>query len=126
MKITKNARRKSYSFFAVSLEGMKEINENFGRPQGDNALRDVSEILKTTTRRGDFVARNDAGKFVIIAVTDKIEIINDRIANKIKEFNMRKTCPYTLVLNCGNGLYKPEDTRTPQEFLSFVYERRQK
>ena len=119
-KLQSKKRRKAYSFFIINVNGLHEINAEHGHVHGDNALRNTAEILISSVRRSDFIARNDSEMFVIIAATNKKEIIKNRINQKLQDFNVTNRNPYSLTLAFGDGIYMPDDSRTPQEFLAFV------
>jgi len=49
------------------LRGFKQINERFGREQGDSVLRAFADKLQATCRKYDHVARMTGDEFVVIA-----------------------------------------------------------
>lgn len=50
----------------VDLDGLKRINDRFGHNAGDQALIQVSEMLVSTVRKSDFVARIGGDEFGIL------------------------------------------------------------
>lgn len=50
----------------VDLDGLKRINDRFGHKAGDQALMQVSEMLVSTVRKSDFVARIGGDEFGIL------------------------------------------------------------
>ncbi len=113
-------RRQSYSFIMIDMDRFKEINDAFGHAQGDIALRDVANVLRSSVRSADFVARYGGDEFVVIAAGQETATVTERILNRLAEFNEKGNRPIPLALSCGGGLYQPDDARTPQEFLSYV------
>ena len=118
--ITKSANRKAYAFVMIDMDKFKDINDQFGHVQGDNALRDAAEILRSSVRRRDFVARYGGDEFVVIASTDNVDIIIKNIQAKFDDFNAKKIRPYQLYLSCGGDVYKPDDVRPISDFLTHV------
>jgi diguanylate cyclase (GGDEF)-like protein/putative nucleotidyltransferase with HDIG domain len=49
------------------LDGFKHINDRFGHLQGNKVLRNFADLMKTTCREYDYVARMGGDEFVIIA-----------------------------------------------------------
>lgn len=50
----------------VDLDGLKRINDRFGHKAGDQALIQVSEMLVSTVRKSDFVARIGGDEFGVL------------------------------------------------------------
>lgn len=77
----------SCSLVMIDLDKLKYINDNFGHPIGDAAIRQVSSILKTILRSGDTAARYGGEEFgVILPETSLLEaaLIADRICTQIR------------------------------------------
>ncbi len=64
----KRSVRYSYplSLIMVDLDYFKEFNDTFGHMRGDEALRQIAEILETSVRETDVVARYGGEEFVVI------------------------------------------------------------
>lgn len=118
--LSKTVRNKDYSFIMIDVDKFKNINDTFGHVQGDNALKDVADILRISVRRNDFVARYGGDEFVIIADAGEPDKIINHITHEITMFNSKNNWPYTLSLSCGIGVYTPDDLRTPKEFLAYT------
>ena len=83
------AQRKgtSCSLLMLDLDKLKLINDKFGHPVGDAAIRQVSTILKTLLRSGDTAARYGGEEFgVILPETNLLEaaLIADRLCTQIR------------------------------------------
>ena len=50
----------------VDLDGLKRINDKFGHMAGDQALLQVAQMLVTSVRKSDFVARIGGDEFGIL------------------------------------------------------------
>ena len=61
------------------LRGFKQINERFGKEQGDRVLRAFAEKLLATSRKYDHVARMSGDEFVVIAPEMPEEAMQPRI-----------------------------------------------
>lgn len=82
------ADRKSMpcSLLMLDLDNLKAINDNFGHPVGDAAIRQVAIMLKTLLRSGDTAARYGGEEFVVILPeTSLLEaaLIGDRLCTQI-------------------------------------------
>ncbi|MCM8776092.1 MAG: diguanylate cyclase, partial [Candidatus Omnitrophica bacterium] len=67
VKLANRTRRGFFLLFA-DLDDFKKINDNFGHPEGDNALRETAKILKTTFRGSDIKARMGGDEFAVIVI----------------------------------------------------------
>jgi diguanylate cyclase (GGDEF)-like protein len=74
------------SLLMIDLDKLKHINDNFGHPVGDAAIRQVAAMLKTLLRSGDTAARYGGEEFgVILPETSLLEaaLIADRLCVQI-------------------------------------------
>lgn len=75
------------SLIMIDLDKLKYINDNFGHPVGDAAIRQVAAILKTLLRSGDTAARYGGEEFgIILPETSLLEaaLIADRLCSQIR------------------------------------------
>ena len=120
-ELSKLTRRKAYTFVMADLDRLKYINDTFGHAQGDQAISDAGEVLLSSVRRTDFVARYGGDEFIVVAETGEHEKVSASINSKLREFNAKNLRPYELSFSIGVGVYLPENTaQTPIEFLSYV------
>ena len=57
----------SLSLLAVDLDRFKDINDTYGHPVGDEALRTVANVLRHSVRTSDLVGRYGGDEFAILA-----------------------------------------------------------
>ena len=120
LKLSERYKRDLLLFFA-DLDGMKWINDTLGHEEGDNALRDVSVILKETFRATDIVARIGGDEFAILAIdTTGIypDVIMARLQNRIDVHNKKGSKGYKISISMGTAYYDPENSCSLDELMS--------
>ncbi len=61
------------SLAMIDLDNLKTINDHFGHPAGDEAIRQVGEVLAKKTRRVDVAARYGGEEFAVILLETATE-----------------------------------------------------
>jgi diguanylate cyclase (GGDEF)-like protein len=107
----KIARRENWKLLLLfaDLDGLKKINDNYGHPQGDVALRVIADILRETFRTSDLIARLGGDEFIILAPNvspEGVEAIIGRLQENIERHNTRLSS-YQLYLSWGVELFDP-------------------
>jgi len=62
--------KKSVMLVFMDLDNLKRINDASGHKEGDNALIDVSDVMKDTFRKSDIIARIGGDEFVVFSGED--------------------------------------------------------
>jgi len=113
------------SFFGlfIDLDAFKKLNDRFGHAAGDDALVLVVNILKSSVREADFVARYAGDEFVVILETDDEQTLARviaRIRASIARFNEGRHRPYSLGLSIGSARFDRTLDGTPEAFLKRI------
>ncbi|MCL2441554.1 MAG: GGDEF domain-containing protein [Treponema sp.] len=118
-KLSKESEKREYTFVKIDLLHLTRINESFGFLEGNNALRDVSTIIKSCIRHTDYAVRYGGDEFIIITTAEKdIKNIIERIFNAMAVQNNKKTRPYQLEINCGYDFFTTSSGWDIQDFLA--------
>ena len=106
-----NRTKKGLCLMFIDLDGLKSINDQHGHKIGDMALQETADILRTTFRRSDVVARMGGDEFVILMIEglDASDvIIKGRLKKAVEQRNRQKTkSDYQLSLSMGLIRYHP-------------------
>jgi len=101
------------------LRGFKQLNERFGREQGDRALRAFAERLKAACRVYDHVARISGDEFVVIAPEMPEEAMKTR-ARQLSEMAQKVGIDVTgedvMSIDIGYATY-PDDASEAESLL---------
>ncbi|MCR5651838.1 MAG: GGDEF domain-containing protein [Lachnospiraceae bacterium] len=94
--------------FMVDLDHLKEINDNFGHAEGDNAIKVTATILKNLIGNRGYVGRYGGDEFLaIMAVRESddkqewIERIEGAIRKKAEKYNSNSKRPYYVEMSVG-------------------------
>jgi len=86
------------------LDGLKRINDTLGHAEGDQALRDVSGILRRTFRDSDLIARIGGDEFAVLvrsAEPNSVEVLRQRLNDQLHQFNRRARRRYRIAISLG-------------------------
>lgn len=118
-KIRGCSGNKTFSAILLDLDNFKIINDSHGHNVGDDALKTVVKILKSSVRSSDFIARFGGDEFFIIMdVSDERELLEvvHRIKDGIRAFNSSGMKPYEINLSLGYLVYDPGKHTSVEEF----------
>lgn len=95
----------------VDLDGMRPINERFGREAGDQALQDLARILEGNFRASDLVARVGGDEFCVVMAPyvgeNESFLVTNRVQQAIDAYNESADVPWALGINIGGARYEP-------------------
>ncbi len=103
LKKIKRQKTEHFLFFA-DLDNLKKINDAYGHSEGDRALTGFANILKTTFRESDVIARIGGDEFVVfpIALTeDDEDSIIRRLQDNLDSYNLDGDHDYRLSFSYG-------------------------
>lgn len=105
------------SLIMIDLDKLKVINDTYGHPVGDAAIRQIAAILKTLLRSGDTAARYGGEEFgIILPETSLLEaaLIADRLCSQIRASHVPVLGKITASL--GTASY-PKQARSASELI---------
>jgi two-component system, cell cycle response regulator len=88
----------------IDLDGLKQINDNFGHQEGNRALVEAANVLRDSFRQSDILARLGGDEFAVLiaeAVKGSIATVIDRVQEKLRSRNTDPTRRYQLSLSIG-------------------------
>jgi two-component system, cell cycle response regulator len=103
LKLARRSAR-SVTLVYVDLDQFKRINDALGHHVGDRALMKVAEILRTSFRRSDIIARLGGDDFAVLALEatgEDSELLMTRLRGKVEYFNRTEGEPYELSISIG-------------------------
>lgn len=106
------------SLILCDIDKFKKVNDTYGHIQGDNILKSFSEVVKTSIRETDIVARWGGEEFVILIVNSDIQRAS-KLANKLQmliENTKFKGVKGGITASFGVSKYEKGDTE--QSFIN--------
>lgn len=93
----------------IDVDDFKIINDEVGHKEGDDALWNVADILRSVFKMGDvFIARYGGDEFVVCGDWAGRACMNEleqEILQKVEAFNEEKHRGYKLSLSVGGALW---------------------
>jgi diguanylate cyclase (GGDEF)-like protein len=107
----KIAQRENWELVVLfaDLDSLKNVNDSFGHPEGDRALRTVATILKETFRTSDLIARLGGDEFIVLALNAPatgVQTMTDRLQRNIERHNAQNRY-YQISLSVGIVQFDP-------------------
>jgi diguanylate cyclase (GGDEF)-like protein/PAS domain S-box-containing protein len=115
-----NRSKQWLSVLYADLDNLKEINDQFGHQEGDAALTRAADILRTTYRESDIIARIGGDEFVVIIVSDErrsSQAIHGRLQQNLDAHNEGTRAAYILSLSTGIAMYDPQHPVSFEDLL---------
>jgi diguanylate cyclase (GGDEF)-like protein len=108
VKLARRAGREVILVIA-DLDGLKEINDTLGHQAGDQALVDTADVLRTTFRESDIIARMGGDEFAILLNQGEgaPDTVTARLEDSIERLNTATGRPYTLSMSTGVASLDP-------------------
>jgi diguanylate cyclase (GGDEF)-like protein len=117
----KLAQREAWQMVLLfaDLDKLKDINDSFGHPEGDRALRAVANVLKETFRTSDLIARLGGDEFIVLAINAPeagIQKMVSRLQKNIERFNQQNRY-YQISLSYGVARFDPRNSTSLEEMI---------
>ncbi|MFC1590653.1 diguanylate cyclase [Candidatus Omnitrophota bacterium] len=111
------------SVVILDIDNFKNYNDTLGHLKGDDALRQVAEVLKKSSRKCDIVARYGGEEFVIVmpfTSKESARIYSERLRSEVQRFYCGDTkFPPDRCLTISLGIATmPEDAKDKDELIS--------
>ena len=74
----------------LDIDFFKQVNDNFGHGVGDNVIKRVAEVLKSSLREGDHVCRYGGEEFCLLlndSDSEQTHLLAERIRKKIEDLD---------------------------------------
>lgn len=117
----------------VDMDGLKQINDNFGHKSGDHAIRSIASILQEVCYNGELTCRFGGDEFFIFAADyseEDVLALRARMQEQIDICNRNSGHPYTLSISIGAYITVPVEGTTLFQLITVadnrMYEEKKK
>ena len=100
---------KTFTVLFADLNGLKEINDNLGHQEGDAAISDAAEILRSTFRDSDVIGRLGGDEFCILLTDEKQQTESPitRLQAMMDIHNLQSGRPFKVSMSVGTAVFDP-------------------
>jgi diguanylate cyclase (GGDEF)-like protein len=121
-RIDRDAR--PFSILIMDIDKFKNVNDAYGHPVGDIALKAVAKVLKDTGRGSDFVARYGGEEFAIGMVDTNskgAEQMAERVRKLVEKTVAARVSGKDLMVTLSIGVSSfPEDTKNKTDLVTLA------
>ncbi len=92
----------------ADLDDLKSINDRYGYREGDRAIRKAAELLASTFRSSDVVARVGGDEFcVLLTAVRSADIPISRLSERLERRNLVPGTRYPIAFSFGRAVFEP-------------------
>lgn len=116
----------AFGIILMDMNHFKDINDNFGHIEGDEALQTVAAMMKANTQGQDMVCRYGGDEFVLLMESLKdnsLPSLIRQLDDGIKTYNRTSGKPYKLSMSFGGVFVEKNFNGNIQELLAKADER---
>ncbi len=109
-----------HSLMLVDIDKLKYINDNYGHPDGDRAIKLVASSINKVIRHGDILARIGGDEFMLLLSridADREVAIAKRIVKEVNNNTLLTRCGVVQKMTVSLGIVAIKDFNTSIEIL---------
>ncbi len=106
--------------FFMDMDNLKSINDQNGHAAGDQALKEMGQVLKNSFRSSDVIARFGGDEFVVLAIETQentSEIMRKRIRDQLTKYVNQHPREYLLDVSQGAAHFSWQQPKPIEELL---------
>ncbi len=108
--------KRPLSIIVFDIDHFKKINDTYGHKIGDDVLKSLAKIIKSSVRKTDFAARWGGEEFVILLPETDLEGAR-KVAEKLREKVEKHKFPGVGKVTISLGVAQLKDNEDPNDFI---------
>ena len=112
-----------FSLMVIDIDNFKIVNDSFGHVAGDNALKEIADLIKKSTRNEDLCFRYGGDEFVVIlpnTAKEQAELIGEKIQSATLSCKLSTEGPNEFSVSLSVGVAQWEDGMSPQDLTELA------
>ena len=108
------------SFLSADMDGLKQINDTYGHGEGDWAICQLADVLKSASEEYGIVARTGGDEFLIVMCNEDEQIasvVTEDINKKLAQLNQQYNKPYLVACSIGSYVVSMKQDISLQECI---------
>ena len=104
----------------IDLDDFKNVNDKFGHEEGDQVLKNIAKLFKSTLREVDIIIRIGGDEFLLILPDSSLEdvpLIKKRMNEALAKLNQELDKSYKISFTLGFSCYDPDNPCTIDELI---------
>ena len=118
-----SAKKTPYCVMIMDIDHFKKVNDTWGHPAGNFALRSVAEILKGCLRSNDILGRVGGDEYIIMLECEEADFgekFRERVKMACKLFNEKSGKPFLVEISLGIAEFRPNISTDIQQVISLA------
>jgi len=110
----------------LDIDNFKTINDTFGHEEGDQVLKEVVELFKSSLREVDIICRMGGDEFLLAfpdSSLQEVPLIRERLQKKLIQLNKHVDRDYTISLSIGFSEYLADKPKNSDDLISIADQR---
>ena len=116
-----NRQGSSFSLVMLDADHFKKINDLHGHPAGDTALRELSNVIRSTCRLEDVVGRYGGEEFMVLLRNISLEgacVMAERIRRAVEIHGVKLESGVEIALTVSLGVSTWRNGQTSGELIA--------
>ena len=123
-QIKLSQRNKTHLLLAfLDIDNFKTINDTFGHDEGDDVLKEVVRLFKSTLREVDIICRMGGDEFLLVfpeSSLGDVRLIRNRLEEKLHQLNCKIEKNYQIQFSIGFSEYDPKKPKSLDKLIAIA------